>query len=154
MSSKDSPFYHWDRTSPGWLLRKVDEGEAISRAEVIRVVKANPDLELDPVLYKLMVSTISGSLNGKAGREQRPGTAARHFAAIELYRHYLRRIRERKRRARERGHKRARSDMSATDLACALVARQLGYKSEAVVRNLISEAKNRKIRGRYNPDDL
>ena len=154
MSSTDSPFFHWDPTSPGWLLRKAAEGEPISRAEVSLVIRANPDLEPHPILYELMIRTISGELKGKRGAKPKLWTAFREYAAIELYQYYLPRIRDLRRRARKAGWQRARSDMSSTELAHALVARRLGYKDEAVVRNLLSKSKNKEIGVRYNPDDI
>ena len=154
MNSELSPYFAWDPNSPGWLLRKAGEGEQISRAEVKRVVQANPDLELDPILYQLMIETISGSLRGKRGTKAKPGTAARQYAAIEFYYYYLMRFEDWRSRAIARGWKRSRGDWGVSEAACELVRRRLGYASFEVVRNLISKANNRKIRLRYNPDDL
>ena len=154
MNARDSIFDEWEPTSPGWLLRKHREGEQISKAEVTRVIKANPDLEPDPVLFELMKGAISGSLKGKRGAKRKPGKAAKEYAALELYEYYLPRIRALMEREKVRGRKRLRSDMSATELAHSLVAKQLKYKDAAVVRNVISEVRNRKIAVRYNPDDL
>lgn len=154
VSSQTSPYFYWDPTSPGWLLRKAEEGEPISRAEVTRVVKANPDLELDPILFQLMLDTISGTLKGKRGAKANPGAASRQYAAIDLYLYYLMRLKEWRSRAIARGWKRSRGEWGLSEAACELVRRRLGYASFEVVRNLISKAKNRKIRVRYNSEDL
>src|SRR6476620_6958248 len=110
MSSKTSPYYEWDPCSPGWLLRKAREGEPISRIEVERIAQANPDMELDPVLFDVMAGALSGRLKGKRGAKAKLGPAARQYAAIELYCHYLVLLKVWRERAIARGWKRSQGE--------------------------------------------
>ncbi len=108
-------------------------------------MRANPVLPDHPDLEDLIRRTASGELKGKRGRKPTAAQAAKEYAAVELFNFLVPRIRSLKQRAKQQGHVRVKSDMSVTDTAHAIIARWLGYRDEASVRNLLSKIRNRKI---------
>lgn len=67
--SKSSPYYAWDRDSPGWLHRCVAENDVILPIDVARVVEKNLDLVSDDVVRTLVLRGLRGELLGKRGRK-------------------------------------------------------------------------------------
>ncbi|MFD1107111.1 hypothetical protein [Sphingobium olei] len=65
------PWYFFHLDSPGYLQRKLDQGEPISRSELIRAFKANPGFAWEGTLYKLYCQMLDGSFKGKPGPKER-----------------------------------------------------------------------------------
>lgn len=144
MPSKESPYYGFDPSSIGWLHRRAEDNAEIVASDIVRIIKANPDLVTDVVLRDYIVRGLEADLKAKRGPKVPISQVARNYEIVELYIFWLRRIEKRRKRERARGSKRKRSDMSATELAQAIVARRMGFKTPEGVRNLLSSLKKRK----------
>lgn len=65
------PWYFFHPDSPGYLQRKLDRGEPISRAELARVFEANPGFAWEGALHTLYCQMLNGSFKGKPGPRER-----------------------------------------------------------------------------------
>lgn len=138
MANENSPYYGYDPESLGWLHRRDEDGSEILSADIVRIIKANPELVTDVILRDYVVRGLEAGLKAKRGPKATISQLARNYATVDLYNYWLPLIEKRKHRERSRGARRARSDMSSTELAQAIVARRMGFKSPDSVRNLLS----------------
>ncbi|MFK4794228.1 hypothetical protein [Sphingobium sp. ZW T5_29] len=65
------PWYFFHPDSPGYLQRKLDLSEPISRAELVRVFEANPGFAWEGALHTLYCHVLNGSFKGKPGPKER-----------------------------------------------------------------------------------
>lgn len=138
MANENSPYYRYDPESLGWLHRRDEDNSEILSADVVRIIKANPELITDAILREYVVRGLEAGLKAKRGPKTTFSQIARNYATVDLYNYWLPRIEKRKHRERSRGAKRKRSDMSSTELAQAIAAKRMGFKSPESVRNLLS----------------
>lgn len=66
---KTSPYYLFDPDSIGWLKRLHEKDESVSKADVIRLLEADPDHANDPLLQQYVLKALKGELKGKPGRQ-------------------------------------------------------------------------------------
>lgn len=67
--SNTSPFYFWDRCSPGWLATLEQRlGRSVTPDDVNHILAANPDAAVDPALQPYLERLRAGELNAPRGR--------------------------------------------------------------------------------------
>lgn len=82
----NSPDYHFDPTSIGWLHRRHATGEEVRKEDIIRLLEADPNNANDPLLQDFLLPALAGKLNGKRGRPPTsPERLLRYQAAISYY---------------------------------------------------------------------
>ena len=78
-----SPWYLFDPTSPGWIIRRHKRGEYISAEDVARVVASYPDAVNDPLICGYIERAARGELRKPAGR---PAKGIIHYLRLFLAR--------------------------------------------------------------------
>lgn len=80
---KNSPYYLFDRDSIGWLnyrhKNKQTVSNAVTKADVIRLLEANPDHASDRLLQEYVLKALKGELKGKRGRPGKSTTQGIRF---------------------------------------------------------------------------
>ena len=71
MHHPHSIHYVFDRDSIGWLHRRHERGEEISKEDVIRLWEAADENQTDPLLRHYVSLTMKGQLKGRSGRPKR-----------------------------------------------------------------------------------
>lgn len=78
----NSPHFLFDPTSPGWLKRKLRNGEYVSPADVARVIELNPGCERDPAIREHNIRCLNGDVRKPRGRRRlSAGRLARIYVA-------------------------------------------------------------------------
>ena len=65
------PWYLFHPDSPGYLERKLENGDHISRAELVRVFEANPSHSWEGDLHAFYSQMLNGTFKGKPGPKER-----------------------------------------------------------------------------------
>lgn len=84
MMHEESPHHKYHPESLGWLHRRFDAGEAISRDDVIRLLKANQESVSDPIFAQVILDALEGKLDPKPGRPKSMDISAARFLAAEV----------------------------------------------------------------------
>lgn len=143
MSSRESPFYLWDRNSPGWLHRRAQNGEQILNADLIRIVEANPELVPDGTLRDLVVRGLKGELKAQRGRKRTTARMLKEAYIASCYEHRLAWLQARAAKRKARGIRKLPVEHAPAELACELTAKEFHMAPESV-RNLVSSLNNRR----------
>lgn len=137
MTDENSPFYHHDPSSIGWLHRRKEKGLEILNEDLARLIDANADLVADPQLRTLLVDGLRGRLHAKRGRKPKQSRTLRDLYVVALYDDLLPRLQARADRRKKKGIQRARADYAPAELACRVIGKRVRLTIEGV-RNLVS----------------
>lgn len=142
MSSKDSPFYEWDASNPGWVHRRARKGEQILNADLVRIIEANPNLVPDVIVRGLIVRGLKGELKAKRGRKRTTARMLKEAYIAACYEHRLAWLQARAAKRKVRGIRKLPVEHAPAELACELTGREFHMAPESV-RNLVSSLNNR-----------
>lgn len=82
----NSPYYHYDPDSIGWLHRRHRQGMEICKADIVRLIRVDAAHASDPVLQAYLLPALEDRLNGKRGRPAMTmGKLWRYPAAYDEY---------------------------------------------------------------------
>lgn len=134
----NSPFFFFERASPGWLRWGTESERYITRSDVERIVAANPGCELtDPVVADFLARARSGLLKARRGRPQ-AYPALRRLLWLAHEDVSKRRLEIRAER-RKPGYQRQRTDLSPVEAAAKEFARFYGFNDYRQLLNAISK---------------
>jgi len=124
----NSPYYHWHRSSPGWILRRHRNGEHITANDVARVLEAHPDAINDPVIRDYATRAARGELPKPAGR---PARSIAHYAwlmvAHDRAQEKIASWRDARRAGASDAPRKGRGQPSLSELAYEEVAREMKF---------------------------
>lgn len=131
------PWHLFHPDSPGYLERRVAEGEPVSRADLARVFEANPGHKWDGALHSLYSQMLNGTFKGKPGPRERFSWAMWQCinAWVDLEAEDI--------RAHRAGRPHKRSDFSPMQQAYENTARRFGLGTGAALANSLSSRKLR-----------
>lgn len=138
---KDSPFYHFHRSSVGWLSFQEGRYQQILNADLIRIIEDDETLIPDDTLRRLILAGLRGELKAKRGPKVAPNKKVREARAVNLYEQLLTEMQELAKERKAKGISRTTGDMSPSEVACELVADTLGFATGEAVRNLVSRTR-------------
>jgi hypothetical protein len=135
-----SPHYLFHPDSPGYLLRKLERDEPISREELIRVFETNPGMAWDGPLFGMMIQVVNGTYRNKRGPKSRFSCAKWRCiqAWVELEEEEIREQRA------QSGFKKKAADYSVSEQAYENVARALKLGSGKSLANELSSRRTGK----------
>ena len=141
MFPKNSVYYHFHRSSVGWLRYQEGRHQQILNADLIRIIEDDKELIPDDTLRRLVLAGLKGELKAKRGPKIAPNKKVREARAVNLYEQLLPEMQELAKERRAKGIRRSKGDLSPSDATCQLVAEQLGFATWEAVRNLVSRTR-------------
>ena len=126
------PWYLFHPDSPGYLERKLENGDHISRADLVRVFEANPGHGWAGDLHALYSLILNGTFRGKPGPKERFSWAMWQCinAWVDLEAEDIREDRA--------GRPHERSDLSPMQQACENTARRFKLGTGASLANSLT----------------
>lgn len=138
---KDSPDYHFHRSSVGWLHYQEGRHQQILKPDLIRIIEENDDLIPDGTLRRLVLAGLKGELKAKRGPKSSPKQRVKEARAVNLYEKLLPEMQQLAQEQKARGVKKSRADFSPSEAACALIAEELGFATGEAVLNIVSRTR-------------
>jgi hypothetical protein len=131
------PWYLFHPDSPGYLERKLEDGETVSRADLVRVFEANPGHSWEGDLHALYSQLLNGTFKSKPGPKERFSWAMWQCinAWVDLEADDI--------RAERVGYQRTRSDLSPMQQAYENTARRFRMGTGASLANSLTSRKLR-----------
>ncbi|MCW2363119.1 MULTISPECIES: hypothetical protein [Sphingobium] len=135
-----SPWHQFDPESPGYLERKLKNGEHVRRAELITVYKANKGMAWDGLLHDMLGAVLDGTFKEKPGPKEGYSLAMLHIfnAYVDLEADDIREDRL------ASGYKRKLGDLSVMEEAYENTARIFKVTNGRRLANLLSSHKLRR----------